>query len=155
MRTWAVASFFALLSCAEAFAQVSATFYLDKNVIHAGETAILSFKVTNLGPSPYLLETTGLPNFPACSGYNVKVLRQPDSATRPKWVLANTCVISGNGQFHYMSVAPGATYVQNIDLSLYLDLRVRGEYIIEVSHRAMPWSGDLAKATAELTLRVE
>jgi len=156
MRTWATTLLFAFLSCAQAFTQVSAAFSVDKNVIHSGETAILSFKVTNPGPSPYLLETTGLPNFPACSGYYVKVLRQPSSATKPKWVLANTCVINGNGQFHYVSVAPGATYVQNIDLSLYLDLQVRGEYTVEVFHRALhgdPHYPDSAITT--LSLRVE
>ena len=156
MRTWAVAALFAFLPCAEALTQVSAAFYLDKDVIQSGQTAILHFKVTNLGSSPYMLDTTGLPGQPTCSGYYVKVLRQPSSASNSNGPQSSTCVI--NGQFSHLSVAPGATYVQDIDLSLYLDLRVRGEYVIEVSHRAMPWSGgarDPANAKADLSLRVE
>jgi len=156
MRTWVAALLFAFLSCAEAFAQVSATFYLDKDVIQSGQRAILHFKVTNLGSSPYMLSTTGLPNQPFCSGYSFKVLRQPSSASNQNGALANNCVI--NGQFHHVSIAPGATYVQDIDLSLYLDLQVRGEYVIEVSHRPIPWSGgahDPADAKADLSLRVE
>ncbi|MBW8869281.1 MAG: hypothetical protein JF563_00610 [Acidobacteriales bacterium] len=136
--------------------QVSTTFYLDKDVIQSGQTAIVHFKVTNVGTSPYMLDTTGLPAQPTCSGYGAKVLRQPSSASNSNGPLASTCSL--NGQFSHVSIAPGATYVQDIDLSLYLDLRVRGEYVIEVSHRAMPWSGgahDPANAKADLSLRVE
>ncbi|WP_263415951.1 hypothetical protein [Terriglobus albidus] len=156
MQTWAIALLFAFLSCSKALTQVSATFYLEKDVIKPGQTAIVHFKVTNLGASPYLLDTTGLPNQPSCSGYLFKVLRQPSSTANPNGPLASTCVI--NGQFHHVSIAPGVTYVQDLDLSLYLDLRVRGEYTIEVAHRAVPWSGgthDLANAKAELSFRVE
>lgn len=156
MQTWATGLFFAFLSCSSALTQVSATFYLDKDVIKSGQTAIIHFKVTNLGTSPHLLDTTGLPTFPFCSGYIVKVLRQPSSTINPKEVLANTCVI--NGQFHHVAIAPGATYVQDIDLSLYLDLREKGKYTVEVSHGAMPSSGgsdDQGNAKATLTLRVE
>lgn len=156
MQTWVTALLFAFLSCSKALTQVSATFYLDKDVIKSGQTAIVHFKVTNLGTSPYMLDTTGLPAQPSCSGYSVKVLRQPSSASNSNGPLGTSCVI--NGTYHHVSIAPGASYIQDIDLRLYLDLRIRGEYTVEVTHRAMPWSGgthDLANAKAELSFRVE
>jgi len=156
MRTRVAATFFTFLSCSSALTQVSTTFYLDKDVIQSGQAAIVHFKVTNGGTSPYLLDTTGLPTQLSCSGYGVKVVRQPSSASNSDGPLHTTCSL--NGQFHHVTVTPGATFVQDLDLSLYLDLRVRGEYTVEVSHRGTPWLGgthDLANAKAELSFRVE
>jgi hypothetical protein len=76
-----------------------------------------------------MLNITSIPGQPSCAGYWIKVLDQPThSKSAQNAVLANTCVL--NGQFEYLPIAPWATYVQKIDLGVYLDLQVRGDYIL-------------------------
>ena len=161
MRTCAVVLSSAVLSCSAAFAQVTGTFYMDKDVIALGQTAVVRFKVMNSGQSAYMLDTTGLPGQPLCAGYSIKVLRQPNSSgapstMSPKLIRANTCIL--NGKISHIAISPGASYIQDIDLSLYLDLRVNGNYMIEASHNTLRRNGtppDSADTKARLHFRVE
>jgi hypothetical protein len=115
-------------------------FYIDKSTFSRGEPVLLHFEVINSGSEPYWLDTTGLPGMPGCSGYIVKVLPEPTrGVTRDRLMRGNTCIL--NGQFKHVVIAPGGTYTQDIDLGLYLDLSVKGNYVIQVEHYPMRRNG--------------
>ncbi|HEY2038883.1 MAG TPA: hypothetical protein VGG95_04420 [Edaphobacter sp.] len=119
---------------------------MDKNTIPSGQTAFVNFKVTNSRLDIYVLNITGLPDMPACSGYSVRILHQPESTELTKNpAYGNACVL--NGQFKYLPIAPGTTYIQKIDLSVYLDLRVRGDYLIEATYSPF-WTRERPPAIA-------
>jgi azurin len=145
-----------LASCAVS-AQVSGVFSMDREIVPSGQTAFLNFKVTNSGPNSYMLNTTGIPVQPSCAGYSIKILHQPtQSKSGQNAILANTCVL--NGQFEYLPIAPGATYVQKIDLRVYLDLQVRGEYVFEAMYSPL-WRKEsppaIAPTKTTLSFRIE
>lgn len=121
--------------------KVSGHFYIDKPIFSIGEAVLLHFEVTNSGSEPYWLDTTGLPGMPSCSGYGVKVSHDDMTpVTNALWARGNTCIL--NGQFNHVVIDPGAKYTQDIDLSLYLDLSVKGKYVVQVEHRRPRLNGD-------------
>jgi hypothetical protein len=152
VRILAQALAIAVLSCCTAWAQVSGIF-----LVSSGQTAFLNFKVTNSGPDTYMLNITGIPGQPSCAGYSIKVLHQPThSKSAQNLILANTCVL--NGQFQYLPIAPGATYVQKIDLGMYLDLQERGDYVFEEMYSPL-WGKEnppaIAPTKTSLSFRIE
>jgi hypothetical protein len=137
--------------------KVSGRFYIDKLTFSIGEPVVLHFEVINSGSEPYWFDTTGLPGMPSCSGYLVKVSHHDMTpVTNTRRVRGNTCIM--NGQFKHVVIDPGAKYTKDIDLSLYLDLSVRGKYVVQVEHRSFRRNGDPddpldSKATFKLQLK--
>ncbi|MBS1799770.1 MAG: hypothetical protein JSS95_08100 [Acidobacteria bacterium] len=131
MRLLATLLFGAL--SASSLAQVSGRFYIYKSAIPVGQTAVVRFKVTNSTSQPYRLDTTGFPGQPLCAGYTVKVIHQPKTLKIDR-NRGNTCIL--NGQFQHVMISPGATFIQDIDLSIYLDLSAKGRYAVEVTHHS-------------------
>jgi len=137
--------------------KLSGRFYIDKSTFSIGEPVLLHFEVINSGSDPYWLDTTGLPGGPFCSGYSVKVLHSDTTAETPnRLVRGNTCIL--NGQFKHIAIDPGAKYTQDIDLGLYLDVSVKGNYVIQVEHYRLRHKGDPddpldCKATFKLQLQ--
>jgi len=113
--------------------KVSGRFYIDKLTFSIGEPVVLHFEVINSGSESYWLDTTRLPGMPSCSGYAVKVSHDDMTpVTNALLVRGNACIL--NGQFKHVVIDPGAKYTQDIDLSLYLDLNVKGKYVVQVEH---------------------
>jgi len=137
--------------------KVVGRFYIDKSAFSIGEPVLLHFEVINSGSEPYWVDTTGLSGGPSCSGYSVRVLHSDMTAETPdRSVRGNTCVL--NGQFKHVAIDPGAKYTQDIDLGLYLDVSVKGNYVIQVEHYRLRQNGDPddpldCKATFKLQLQ--
>jgi len=137
--------------------KVSGRFYMDKLTFSIGDSVVLHFEVINSGREPYWLDTTGLPGMPFCSGYGVKLSHDDMTpVTHALWVRGNTCIL--NGQFKHVVIDPGAKYTQDIDLSLYLDVNMKGKYVVQVEHRSLRRNGDPddpldSKATFKLQLQ--
>ena len=137
--------------------KVSGRFYFDKLTFLIGEPVLLHFEVINSGSETYWFDTTGLPGMPLCSGYAVKVFHHDMTpVTNTRLVRGNTCIM--NGQFKHVVIEPGAKYTQDIDLSLYLDLSVRGKFVVQVEHRGFRRNDDPkdpldSKATFKLQLQ--
>lgn len=121
--------------------KISGRFYIDKLTFSVGEPALLHFEVINSGSEPYWFDTTGFPGMPSCSGYGVKVFHHDMTPmTNDRWIRGNTCIM--NGQFKHVVIDPEAKYTQDIDLSLYLDLSVKGKYVVQAEHRRIRRNGD-------------
>ena len=110
---------------------ISQVFSIEKEIAPGGK-AVVNVKVTNGGRSVFMLNTTGLPSQPVCAGYRITVLRHPIASAPDNGVFANMCIL--NGQFQQMPIAPGATYLQEIELSQYINPQTKGDYSIEISH---------------------
>jgi len=136
--------------------KVSGRFYIDKQTFPLNERVVLHFEVINSGEEPYWLDTTGLPEWPLCSGYVVKVFHQDMTpVTNAPWIHGDTCV---NPQPRHIVIEPGAKYTQDIDLGLHLDLNSSGKYVVQAEHRSLRRNDDPkdpldSKATFKLQLQ--
>lgn len=75
--------------------------------------------------------------------------------TNALWMRGNTCI---NPQPKHIVIEPGAKYTQDIDLGLYLDLSLKGKYVVQMEHRRFRRNGDPddpldSKATFRLQLQ--
>ena len=112
-------------------AQLSGRFYLNKTTFTSNEPIDVYFEISNTGTAPAVIEITGIPNFPFCSGYVVKVMEAPRTASLND-VLGNNCVLNGPRLFH--SIPPGKTYTGDILLNHYFKSMAPGDYWIQVKH---------------------
>jgi hypothetical protein len=55
-------------------AQLSGRFYLNKTTFASNGPIDVYFEISNTGTAPAVTEITGIPNFPFCSGYVVRVI---------------------------------------------------------------------------------
>ena len=116
-------------------AQLSGRFYLNKTTFASNEPIDVYFEISNTGTAPAVIEITGVPNFPSCSGYVVRVMEAPRTASLND-VLGNNCVLNGPRLFH--SIPPGKTYTGDILLNHYFKSMALGDYWIQVKHMDRP-----------------
>jgi len=117
-------------SAANASAQLSGRFYLDKSTFAAGEPVFLYFEVTNDGTEPVNIFQADPYSF--CSGYQVKLHSGSESNTScSPYGVAGSCLSSDT------LLPAGKKYVQRLLLNFEHDLNSPGEYSVEVS-RALP-----------------
>src|SRR5579864_9427616 len=124
-----------LFSSLSANAQLSGRFYLNKTIFASDEPIDLYFEISNRGVAPAVIEITGVPDFPFCSSYVVRVMEAPRTASVND-VLGNNCVL--NGARLFQSVPPGKTYTGNMLLNHYFKSMTPGDYWIQVKHMDQP-----------------
>jgi hypothetical protein len=124
-----------LFCCLSANAQLSGRFYLNKTTFASNEPIDVYFEIANTGTAPAVIDITGIPNSPACSGYVVTVMESPRTASL-NTVLGNNCVLNGARLFH--SIPPGKTYTGDILLNHYFNGMAPGDYWIQVKHMDQP-----------------
>ncbi len=119
-----------ICSAANASAQLSGRFYLDKSTFAVGEPVLLYFEVTNDGTEPVNIFQADPYSF--CSGYQVKLHSGSESNI--------SCSPYGFAGSCFSSDAPlpaGKKHVERLLLNFEHDLSSPGEYSVEVS-RALP-----------------
>jgi hypothetical protein len=137
--------------------KITGRFYIDKSTFSVGEPVLVRFEVINSGSDPYWLDTTGLPGMPFCAGFSVKVFHADMTpVTEDRLMRGNVCVL--NGQLTHVVIHPGGQYTETVDLGLYMDLSVKGNYVVRVEHYRMRRNGDPddpldCKATFQLQLK--
>jgi len=141
-RSWRRAACFASVPLLATFissavaAQLDGRFSLSKEKYLAGEPVFLSFTVKNAGNQPVRIRTADPLSF--CGGYGFKVAGVRDREALP-------CGRSGFGGSCASSdvvLAPGESRTDRILLNARFDLRLPGNYSLQVKHRVVYGGAD-------------
>lgn len=119
-----------LLASASAAAELTGSFYLEKETFARGEPVFLYLKLTNTGQDTAEL-TTSDPDQPACSGIDIKV-SSDRSLSRD-----SGCALNG-GQFESRQLLSGQTYTLRYLLNFHHDIAAPGDYWVEAKYAGSP-----------------
>lgn len=125
-----------LLASASAAAELTGSFYLEKETFARGEPVFLYLKLMNHGPDTAEF-TISNPDQHGCAGISIAVFRRGSGSLRPT---SRDDVCRLNGQFETLQVKPGQAHTLRYLLNFDHDIAAPGDYEVDAQYNGSPLS---------------
>ena len=123
-----------IFASASGAAELTGSFYLEKETFAQGEPIFLYLSLVNKGPVTADL-TISDPDQPLCSGIFIKVSSDGPGAFCPQ---SKDSVCSLDGQFRNLQLLSGQTYTLRFLLNFHHEIDATGDYWVDAKYNGSP-----------------